>query len=137
MSGFSAPRIVPITSTVLSAAAVTLATGTPSDVTSIPLPAGLWDLWATIDSAVGGTTDITQILGWISLTSATVPTIPNSGAFVGLNYPAASHIGFNDHFPVGRMSLLLAAPATVYLSARATFTVSTFKMYGFLGASPG
>lgn len=123
-----------VSGTVLSGSAVSATTATARDVTSISLTAGDWDLTGLIDTAAAGSTDITQLIGWISTTSATLPTAPNSGSFSVLNYQAASHVGFNDHFPVGTIRLSLAGTTTVYLSARATFTVSTMAFYGFIRA---
>jgi len=123
-----------VSCTVLVGSAVALTTGTAANICSISLTAGDWNVWGTIDGNAAGTTDITQILGWISTTSATLPTFPNNGALIGLNYPATTHVGLNDHFPVGQTRISVNATTTVYLTMRVTFTVSTYGGYGFMGA---
>lgn len=123
-----------VSSTVLVGSGISLTSVTPADITSLSLTAGDWDVWANYDFSAGASTDITQLLGWTSTTSATVPTVPNGGAFTGLNYGAGTHVGVNDHFPISTKRYSLSGTTTVYLSTRCTFTVSTLTAYGFIGA---
>lgn len=123
-----------LSSPVLVGSAVSATTDTALNITFLDLPVGDWNVAGLIDTSVGGTTDITQLIGWISTTSATLPTPPNSGSFTAFNYPAAGHIGFNDHFSVGSMRVNATVPTRVYLSFRGKFTVSTMVAYGFLSA---
>lgn len=121
-----------ISSTVLAGAAVSLTTGTDANVTSISLTAGDWDVWGLVATTVAGGTTTSLAQGWISTTSATLPTIPNEGAFA---YDArAIAAGGNLVMPVGMKRISLAATTTVYLSMRLTFAASTASGYGFIGA---
>lgn len=121
-----------ISSTVLDAAQVSLTTNQSSNITSISLTAGDWDVWGNIRFVVGVGTLPTVLLGWIDSVSATPPTEPNGGAYFryGLAFPAS----VSQSFPVGMRRISLSSTTTIYLSCFATFTVSTLGAYGFLGA---
>lgn len=108
-------------------------TVTALDITSIALGIGDWLLFGNAGFG-DNTTTYTSLNGWISTTSATFPTRPNAGAFVGITatYAAGSVLVL----PVGFTRLSLGAPATVYLSAQATFTGSAAHSFGFLAAVP-
>lgn len=121
-----------IESTVLVGAPVALTTGNPFDVTSISLTAGDWDAWGLVSFSPNGATTITAVAGWISATSAAVPTAPNAGAY---NLLAAAFInGTQTHLPVGMRRFSLAATTTIYLSGLSNFGVSTQAIYGYIGA---
>lgn len=121
-----------VSSTVLTGSAVSLTTSTAANVTSISLTAGDWLVYGNVAFNSGGTTSSTVNVGWISTTSATLPTVPNNGAYGGRNGPAV--VGDFSTYPVGQTRLSLSATTTVYLSAFSTFTVSTNAVYGFIGA---
>ena len=122
-----------ISSTVLIGAAVGMTTATAMDVTSISPTGGDWDVWGTVIGSVGGTTNITQYIGWISQTAATLPTFPNGGASTFNSYSSAA-AGLSGALPVGMMRQSLSGTTTVRLSAQASFNTSTMASYGFIGA---
>lgn len=109
-------------SEVASGAAIALASGTPSDITSIDLTAGDWDLWANVGLSANPTT----VNAWINPVSATDPGAPNEGAYVIFGNQS-------QVFPLGSLRASLAAPATYYLSLNATFG-GALNAYGFMGA---
>ena len=120
-----------ISATVLSGSAVSLTGSTPTNVTSISLTAGDYDLEAVtaismtaISSGVAETT-------WISTTSATSPTIPNSGAF-NQQYP--NTVTGTLVMPTGRIRMSLATTTTVYLEAETFASAGVVGAYGFLSA---
>jgi hypothetical protein len=119
-----------ISSNVLVGSAVSLTTNVGANITSISLTAGDWDIWATgIVSPASGTITQSSNLA-ISTTSATLPTFPNNGGAMTAPSAAASN-------PVGlfcQMRLNISSTTTVYLVGQVAFTVSTCKMYGFIGA---
>lgn len=123
-----------VSSQVLVGSAVSLTTGVDTNITSISLTAGDWDVWGAISTSVGATTEVTQLIGWISTTSATLPTLPNEGAIYVINWENTQHTGLNDHAPVGQKRISISSTTTVYLSGRMVFTVSTASIYGFIGA---
>lgn len=122
-----------IESNVLLASAISLTAATPANVTSISLTAGDWDVSAIVRiHANNASTSFTQAVASISSTSATLDTTNQanitSAAVVpgnGINYCALG-------VPAARISL--ASTTTIYLVARATFTVSTAQAYGLISA---
>jgi hypothetical protein len=119
-----------ISSTVLSGSPVSLTSGTAADITSISLTAGDWEVWGTIGFTPAGSTTATAYLGWTSTTSHTLATAPNSGSMFSLtvSFPAGS----GPVFPTGKQRLSLSGTTPVYLTALATFAVSTNGAYGFI-----
>lgn len=118
-----------ISSTVLQGSAVSLTTATPANITSISLTAGDWDVWGSI--AIVPASTVTIFEGWISTTSATVPTFPNNGAITLMQLAFAS--ATQQIIPVGRERISISGTTTVFLSASMTFA-STCTGYGFIGA---
>lgn len=122
-----------ISSSIPSGSAVGLTTATPTDITHVALTAGDWDVWGNIVFSPAGTTTISAISGWLSGTSATVPTLPNAGAYTSLALTFTT--GAVQSIPAGAMRVSVpSAGADVYLSCQASFGVSTMSAYGFIGA---
>lgn len=117
-------------STVPIGSPVSLATGIASDITSILVSAGDWDAQADIWFTRNASTSVTQRFGWVSSTSATVPT-PPGGGIVGR--VTAALVGETaEGFSTGTLRFSLAVPTTIYMSAMSIFTVSTNAVYGVL-----
>ena len=121
-----------ISSTVLVGSAVALTDTTPANITSISLTAGDWTVSANIAYAIAATTINTIRYGAISTTSATLPTIPASGAY--FQQPISITGAATVVEPIGTVRVPLNSTTTVYLVVRADFTVSTLSAYGFIGA---
>lgn len=122
-----------ISSTVLSGAAIPLTTATAANVTFINLTAGDWDVEGQISFTTSGGSTPTTFFGWTSLVSATAPSAPNNGAFMGSQstFPVNGAI----FGPVGRQRISLAMTMTVYLGAESVFTGgSGISAFGFIGA---
>ncbi len=120
-----------ISSTVLAGSAVSLTDSTPANVTSISLTAGDWDVCGNIATAQVGGPTTTALVGWISTTSASLPTAPNAGAEVIWRGSTTSTL----IQPVGCTRQSLSGTTTVYLSIEAFFTGGTsLSGYGFIGA---
>jgi len=121
-----------ITSSVLVGSPITLTTNTSVDVTSISLTAGDWDVRATVVFSSGALTATTKILGAISGTSATPPTLAseNNTAFLSLPFT----VGEGQSLTIGPMRVSISTTTNIYLVAQSTFTVSTLSAYGFIGA---
>ncbi|MDB5607787.1 MAG: putative rane-localized protein [Bradyrhizobium sp.] len=116
-----------ISATLVQGSATALTTATSKDITSISLTAGDWDVWGNIASLSSGT--ITGWTCWISTTSATIPTVPNNGAYTVWLGSTTSNVVAS----AGMMRLSLSATTTVFLSVFPVFT-STVSGYGFIGA---
>ena len=121
-----------ISSTVLVGSAVSLTLGGKSDVTSITLTAGDWDVFGTVCTTAGAGTLTSRVAGWISTTSATFPTAPNNGAYT-YRY-ISTGAGDNTFYDVGKCRISASGNTIVYLTAACNFTVSTLAAYGFIGA---
>jgi hypothetical protein len=121
-----------ISSTVLAGSAVSLTTATAANITSISLTAGDWDVWGSVAFAPNGATTMSVLGGWISTTSATLPTAPNEGAEVFFQLTFTT--GTSQFFAIGQKRISLSATTTVYLSAYSAFAVNTNSAYGFIGA---
>ena len=122
-----------VSSTVLVGSAVSLTTATATNVTSISLTAGDWDVWGSVWFNPGATTQSTTNVGWISTTSAALPTAPNGGA----EYASTSAITVGAGiygFPTGTIRFSLSGTTTIFLGAYSSFSVSTNAAFGFIGA---
>lgn len=127
------------TATVAAGSAVSLTTNTAKTITSISLSPGEYDVSGVIDFLPAATTSITNLTSSISLTTDSVSgqtggsglgTDPTIVVNQAANVPAALVAQ-----PVPSVRLVLTATTTVYLVAKATFTVSTMTAYGTIRAN--
>lgn len=119
-----------ISSVVAVASAVSLASGTSANITSVSLTAGDWDVSGVIDFHPSGTTTMTLLQGGNSLVTNTLGLQDTSFAVTIAG--ATSSIDLSFPIPVFRRSL--AATTTIYLVTSATFGVSTLSAYGTIRA---
>lgn len=117
-----------ISSQVVVASAVNLPNNTATNITSISLTAGDWDVYGNV--RVSYTTTSTGCYAWISTTSATAPDQSLVSGPITLANGTIAFYGICC-LPV-RISL--SATTTVYLSAVSTFTAGTSTGCGFIGA---
>jgi hypothetical protein len=108
-----------------SVTGVSITSTVQTNVTSISLTAGDWDVWANI--GISGTST-SVIRGTITTTSATIGSGPNGGAFLLF---AGDQVG--GFMPIGQKRLSLSATTTVYLVTQTTGT-GTLTANGYLGA---
>lgn len=124
----------PVTASLALASAAALGTGTPLNVVSISLPPGLWDVDGATYYNTVNTVSVTDLTTSIGATSVTLDFTP--GAFARLSFPATVYPTSNPAvglaLPTVRLSLLTTT--TIYLVARATFTVSTMAVWGAMTA---
>ena len=121
-----------ISAEVTSGAPVALTTVTQTNVTSISLTAGDWDIWANVTFACAATTVITGGIGSISATSATLDT--SGGHAASISQPNAGFTGGNHTTNPGTVRISLASTTTIYMVAFANFATSTCSAYGYLAA---
>jgi hypothetical protein len=118
-----------VSSTIALGGAVSLATTTTANVTSISLTAGDWDVTGVVDYAMTSAT-ATNFNHGVSVTSATL-----GGQDMYVQKPfafAGSSAVFGDAVPVTRISL--ASTTTIYLVAQATFSGGSVDAYGTIRA---
>jgi hypothetical protein len=110
-----------ISSVITSGSPTTMSSNAATNVTSISLTAGDWDVWGNVSFVTLGTTP-TGINGWVSSTSATVP---DQSLRNGMNFLAAAGLtnGSGITAPILRFSL--ASTTTIYLSGFLSNTSGT------------
>ena len=118
-----------IFSEVAAGSAISLTTNNTSNITSISLTQGDWDVYATVIFVTAATTNVTARRGGISSTSGTF-----SG---GVGYSTSAFVpGVSTlAMAVTPATQSLSGTSTIYLVAIASFTVSTLTAYGWIGAS--
>lgn len=121
-----------ISSSILSASAVTITSNTPANVTSISLTPGDWDVTGTIIVNPGALSVISNIVGGINTVSAALPTYGTENNVGLLNITMAAGVG--SIVNMGPLRVSISSNTTVYLVVNSVFTVSTNKAYGFIGA---
>jgi len=121
-----------VTATIATGASVALGTGVTSNITSISLTAGDWDVTGAVDFTFGATTSYTNLIGSVSTTTGTIGAQDSKFDF---ETPAAvPTAGADSTFPVPVVRFSLSGTTTVFLVAQGTFTVSTLKAYGTIRA---
>ena len=106
---------------------VAITTATDTDVTSISLTAGDWDVWGSILTEPAATTTQSIVSAGINTTSATMPAMYATSANAYTASLAKSQIA-----PQIRLSL--GSTTTVYLVANVTYATSTLTIAGTLSA---
>ncbi|HDR9236390.1 hypothetical protein [Burkholderia vietnamiensis] len=119
-----------VSSTVLQASAVSLTTGTATNVTSIPLTAGDWDVTGQIAFLNGVSTVRQYLMGGISTTTGALPG--NEQRF-SVNTPSSTMF-VDDTYVVPTQRVSISGATTVYLVTQAGFNTSTCKAYGVIRA---
>jgi len=112
---------------------VSLTNGIASNITSISLTAGDWDVSGSIWIAAASGTTMSAILGGISQTSGNVSGSVGEGQSsieLRLTFTAST----TQIIPVNSARILLSGTTTVYLVALALFGVSTCTAYGSIYA---
>lgn len=123
-----------ISSPIAIGSAVSLTSNTVTNVTSITLTAGDWNVFGSVLFTYGATTNITYVQGCTSDTSLSLDSDERfsypypSGGVPGTLLPIAGAC------PVREVKVANGATATVYLVAQAIFTVSTCAAYGKIWA---
>lgn len=127
-----------VASQVLSGSAVALTTNITANVTSIDVPAGIWEITAAIGFTAGVTTSVTQISGSISETSATHDTTGQgtyyADKFAAIVYGSGANFLRNSIGPARKTIIAASGTTTIYLTAQATFTVSNIGAFGYIAA---
>jgi hypothetical protein len=109
---------------------VSLTTGTPTNITSVSLTAGDWDVSGILNTVPAGTTTTSAISMSINTVSATI-----GGFALGATlYQYAATAGLQTTVPTGTARISLATTTTVFLVASVGFAISTMSSNGFIRA---
>jgi hypothetical protein len=124
-----------ISSSVLTAGSIALTTVTTANVTSIALSPGDWDVDGRVCFTLASTTTMGYLSGGINTVTATLPTNEAGVATqVGAGTNATTDVTVSPSLSISSVRINIAAPATVYLLARAKFATSTCRAYGAISA---
>ncbi len=117
------------TATIVSGSAVSLTTATPTDVTSVSLTAGDWEVWGVVDYILSSVT-ATDFKHGSHSTSATF-----GGQDTFINLPFITTV-LSDTLGVviPRTRYSLSGTTTIYLVAQGTFSAGTLTAYGSIFA---
>lgn len=115
-----------------SVTGVAIANNTITNITTISLTPGDWDVWGLFGTTAAPSTTQTILQAWISTVSATSPPIPNNGGISILNTPIPA--GQQIFLPVGMQRIPLAVTTTIYLTGFSVYQISTLTANGFIGA---
>lgn len=123
-------------SAVASGSAVSLGTGVGSNVTSIALTPGVWDVSGIVGFVSGATTVPTQFQISISSNSATVAgATGDSDAILNDQTGASLGTSYQPTLTVPSFRVSIASNTTYFLVAKCNFTASTLAAYGRLSAT--
>lgn len=117
--------------TIASGAAVGLTTGTQTNIATITLTPGDWDVSGTISLVFGAGTTTGYARASIGATSATVMA-DNTAWSAGVSLNGAGGVDSAAAMPVTRFSVATNTP--IYLVYQGTFSVSTLSAYGSIRA---
>lgn len=121
-----------MTSSIVQGSAVALTNNTAANMTSLSLTAGDWDVWCSFFYLPAATTNITQLAGSISTTTA----VMNNQA-QGITAYASTGIVpgvLNCGSPLAQTRINVSTTTPVFAVAQCGFTVSTLGVWGTLSA---
>lgn len=122
-----------VTSVILVGSAVSLTTATYTNVTSITLSAGDWNVYGVVNFTGGATTTLGFCDAGCSTVSATID-ITNDRRNQQYYYNTAIFAQAFPTQPIGPSRFSVSGSTTVFLIARANFATSTCSAYGTLSA---
>jgi hypothetical protein len=117
-----------VQSTVVFGSAINLANNTATDVTTILLTPGDWDVWGTLGWGGGGTTTVSYVQGSINTTTA-IGNITQSLLVVPFNN-ATIFVAAQVAFPLSPLRVSINATTTYHLVTLCNFAVSTCTGFG-------
>lgn len=122
-------------SSVLFGSAVSLVSPNVSNVISLTLPPGDYDISGTVLFHAGASTVPLYLIAGISQVSATFEIPGTNNNFAGNGGPSSTlPTGYQAGLPVGPYRANLLATTTVYLLALSSFSVSTMVAWGYMNA---
>lgn len=121
-----------LSSTTTPGSQVSLTSGAPSNVTSLSLTAGDWDVRGIVDYNPNGATVTSIYYAALNATASTLPTAPADGGMSLYNTTATA--GATAYMPITPTRFSLSGTTTIYLIGQSSFTINTNAAYGFIGA---
>ena len=121
--------------TATSTPTVGVVTLTTYNAVSISLTAGHWRIYgnAFLDQT-GGTTWNYVVTGISTVSTPTIPTPPNNGAYTTCSGISGGGSAFTTSCFVGNTEVTITTTTTFYLSLRVSFNSGSASYWGFIGA---
>jgi hypothetical protein len=116
-----------------SASAVSLTTSTPTNITSISLTAGDWDVSGAVAFVNPGTSSVSSMIAGISTTSGAFGALVSGFGQASVQVPATTGLSGSTVAPY-TTRISIASTTTVYLIGQCNFTISTFTANGYIRA---
>ncbi len=116
-----------ITASLASGSAITLVDNTQTNIISISLTAGDWDVWGTLAYISNAATSVTGSIANINTTSATLGSVLDGGYAVLSNEKSVV-------MSTGIKRVSISGTTTTYLIAYSAFTINTQQAYGAIFA---
>ena len=117
-----------------NATAVAMTTATVTQIQTLSLTAGDWDVWATFYTTVGGTTVSSAITCQLHTTTATIAAPTTAQLSSIQSAPGTEITGQTTYLSTGQSRWNVNGATTVYLNAQATYSVSTLTGNGMIHA---
>lgn len=114
-----------------SGSAVSLTSGSPSNIASLPLTAGDYDVSGVVQFVPAGTTTTATLFAEIgTATGCSTSTFDQTTVLRGIN----SSAGSGNTVPTPTVRITLASSSTIFLCGAAQFAISTMTANGLLRA---
>ena len=117
-----------------TASPTALTTNTLTNVASISLPAGDYDVFGYVGFEPANTTNIVTLFGFSNSVSASFPSSNIATMQYGGSTGVVPQSGNSIRFSIPTVRYSLASTTTIYLTVRGTFSVSTLTGWGAIHA---
>jgi hypothetical protein len=111
----------------LSTAGLTLTSGADTAITSLALTAGDWHVWATAGFTLANNNS-TVLVAWLNPTGTVTPSPDQMGGYA--TEAIGNNVGTPALIPITPIRVSIAAPATVTLGSKTTFSGGTHTAWG-------
>jgi hypothetical protein len=123
-----------LSTTVTSGAAVTMTTATVTNVTSVSLTAGDWEVYGATHFTGNVATTVTLIQASITTSTGTLNTAPGSFDTEYLAGATTATLGADTSLDGMHVRASLTTSTTYFLTAKPTFAVNSLSAYGVIYA---
>ncbi len=116
-----------------NATSVAMTTATVTQIQTLTLGAGDWDVWATFYATVNAATVVTSVICQLFTSSASIG-LPNTAQLSSIQNWNGTQTGNTTYMNTGMSRWSLSGSTTVYLNASATYSVNTLVGNGMIHA---
>ena len=116
------------------ASGISLTSGTIANVQSITLTAGNWNVWAFCAFVPDVTTTLSATSAGLNLTTNTLPAPTSVATASIINFNTIAPAGVPVYLNTGIYPIAVSTNTSMFLNAKATFTISTCTASGIIFA---